>query len=198
MNACALYVTLAAMSHRSSVHDLKSLVLSFHSLIAMETLEEERVRSLLIEVAADLRQPFYEWSVTGGLQRLRGTTIDGTQDALAALRHIDRLDGDNVYLLKDLAPHLSNANTARALRDLAQKLTSTRSALVLTGDPIELPRDVEGMAVRFNLELPDGNELRDLVRTVVDSLSARQVKPLHDRKPVSFRQTEAVSPMLVA
>ena len=162
------------MSHRSSVHDLKSLVLSFHSLIAIETVEEERVRSLLMEVAADLRQPFYEWSVTEGLQRLRGVTVDGTQDALTALRHIDRIDGDSVYLLKDLAPHLSNANAARALRDLTHKLTATRSALVLTGDPIELPRDIEAMAVRFTLELPDENELRDLVRTVVDALSARQ------------------------
>ena len=77
------------MSHRTSVHDLKSLVLSFHSLIAIETVEEDRVRSLLIEVAADLRQPFYEWSVTEGLQRLRGITIDGTQDALTALRGLD-------------------------------------------------------------------------------------------------------------
>jgi hypothetical protein len=162
------------MSHRSSVHDLKSLVLSFHSLIAIETVEEERVRSLLIEVAGDLRQPFYEWSVTEGLQRLRGVTVDGTQDALTALRHIDRIDGDSVYLLKDLAPHLSNANAARALRDLTHKLTATRSALVLTGDPIELPRDIEGMAIRFTLELPDENELRDLVRTVVDAVSARQ------------------------
>lgn len=162
------------MSHRSSVHDLKSLVLSFHSLIAIETVEEERVRSLLIEVAADLRQPFYEWSVTGGLERLRGATIDGTQEAVSALRHIDRIQDDCVFLLKDLAPHLTNASAARALRDLAQKLTSTRSALVLTGDPIELPRDIEGMAVRFNLELPDENELRDLVRSVVDSLSTRE------------------------
>jgi len=162
------------MSHRSSVHDLKSLVLSFHSLIAIETVEEERVRSLLMEVAADLRQPFYEWSVTEGLQRLRGVTVDGTQDALTALRHIDRIDGDSVYLLKDLAPHLSNANAARALRDLTHKLTATRSALVLTGDPIELPRDIEGMAIRFTLELPDENELRDLVRTVVDAVGARQ------------------------
>ena len=35
------------MSNRTSVHDLKSLVLSFHSLIAIETVEEERVRMLL-------------------------------------------------------------------------------------------------------------------------------------------------------
>jgi hypothetical protein len=29
--------------------------------MAIETVEEERVRSLLIEVATDLKLPFYEW-----------------------------------------------------------------------------------------------------------------------------------------
>ena len=56
------------MSHRSSVHDLKSLVLSFHSLIAIETVEEERVRSLIHEVAVDLNLPMFEWSLTTGIQ----------------------------------------------------------------------------------------------------------------------------------
>ena len=108
------------MSHRSAVHELKTLVLSFHSLLAVETVEEERIRSLLMEVANDLRLPFYEWSVTEGLRRLRGPTVDATQDALTALRHIERIDGDGIYLLKDLAPYLSTASVARALRDLAK------------------------------------------------------------------------------
>jgi ATPase family associated with various cellular activities (AAA)/AAA+ lid domain len=163
------------MSHRTSVHDLKSLVLSFHSLIGIETVEEERVRSLLIEVATDLNLPFYEWSLTSGFNRLRGATIDGTQDVLAALHHIAQIENtDAVFLLKDMARHLDNANIGRALREVAQKLTSTRSALVLTGDPLELPKDFEALAVRFRLEMPDITELRDVVRSVVDSIGARQ------------------------
>jgi hypothetical protein len=162
------------MSHRSAVHELKTLVLSFHSLLAVETVEEERIRAMLMEVAADLRLPFFEWSVTEGLRRLRGATVDMTQDALMALRHIDHIDGDGIYLMKDLAPYLSTAGVARALRDLTQKLTSTRSALVLTGNPIDLPPDLDALAVRFQLELPDEQELRELIRTVIESISARQ------------------------
>ncbi|HEX9407407.1 MAG TPA: AAA family ATPase, partial [Thermoanaerobaculia bacterium] len=162
------------MSHRSAVHELKTLVLSFHSLLTIETVEEERVRSLLIEVANDLRLPFYEWSVTEGLRRLRGATMDMTQDALMALKNIDRFDFDAIYLFKDLAPHLSNANIARALRELAQKLVSTRSMIVLTGSPIELPSDLDALAVRFELQLPDEQELRELIRSVIDSITARQ------------------------
>jgi len=127
-----------------------------------------------MEVAGDLRLPFYEWSVTEGLRRLRGATIDVTQDALMALRHIDRIDGDAIYLMKDLAPHLSTPTVARALRDLTQKLTSTRSAIVLTGNPIELPADIDALAVRFEMELPDEQEIRDLIRAVIESVGARQ------------------------
>ena len=34
------------MSRQTSVHDLERLVQSFHSLIAVETVEEERIRSM--------------------------------------------------------------------------------------------------------------------------------------------------------
>jgi hypothetical protein len=163
------------MSHRTSVHDLKTLVLSFHSLIAIETVEEERVRSLLHEVAVDLRLPMFEWSLTGGFRRFAGAAIGETRDPLAALRHIESIAvNDAIYLLADMAPHLENPNMVRPLRDLAQRLMSTRSAVVLTGDPLELPKEIESLAVRFKLELPDPDELRDLIRTVIDAVGARQ------------------------
>jgi hypothetical protein len=181
------------MSHRSAVHELKTLVLSFHSLLAVETVEEERVRSLLIEVASDLRLPFYEWAATEGLRRLRGATLDATQDALSALRNIDSFTGDGIYLLKDLGPYLSNANTARYLRSLAQKLTSTRSAIVLTGSPIELPADLDALAVRFELQLPDEQELRDVIRSVVDSISARQPVRVDLNRDDAQRMVRALS-----
>jgi hypothetical protein len=163
------------VSHRTSVHDLKGLILSFHSLIAIETVEEDRVRALLNEIAADLRLPLYEWSMTTGCARVHGSAVYGTEDPLAALKHIAAMDTpDAIYLLKDLSPHLSNATIARTLRDLAEKLTSTRSALVLTGEPIDLPRDIGRMAVRFELELPDEEELRAVIRGVIDTVGRRQ------------------------
>jgi hypothetical protein len=163
------------MSNRTSVHDLKSLVLSFHSLIAIETVEEERVRMLLHEVSVDLRLPMFEWSLTDGLHRFNGAAIGDTRDPLAALRHIDSItSNDAVYLLKDMAPHLTNPNTSRPLRELAQRLTSTRSAIVLSGDPIELPKDIDALTVRFAMELPGEDELRDVIRAVIDSMGKRE------------------------
>ena len=162
------------MSHRRSVHDLEALVRSFHSLVAIETVEEERVRAIVAEVAASLQLSFFEWSVASGFRRGRGLAIGNTHDALAALKHISEMTGDAVYLLKDLAPHLGKPEICRLLRELAEKMTHTRSAIVLTGEPLELPRDLEGMAVRFDLELPDESERRAAVRHVVDAMKARQ------------------------
>lgn len=162
------------MSHRRSVHDLKGLIRSFHSLIAVETVEEERVKAIVAEVATDLQQPLFEWSVTSGFRRGHGLTVGNTQDALGVLKHIEEMTGEAVYLLNDIGPHLQKPEVSRALRELAAKMTHTRSAIVLTGEPLELPRDIESLAVRFDLELPDEAERRAAVRGVVDAMKARQ------------------------
>jgi AAA+ superfamily predicted ATPase len=162
------------MSHRQSVHDLGSLIRSFHSLIAVETVEEDRVKAILEEVATELNLPLFEWSVTTGFRRGRGLTVGNTFDAFAVLQHIGDMTGDAIYLLKDLAPHLSKPEAARALRELGQKMTHTNSSIVITGDPIELPRDIDSMAVHFELKLPDEVERRAVIRSVVDAMKARQ------------------------
>jgi hypothetical protein len=162
------------MSHRQAIQDLHSLIRSFHSLIAVETVEEDRVRSILAEVATDLSLPFFEWSVTTGIRRGFGVAADATQDPLLALQHIGDMQGDALFLLKDLAPHLTKHEVARALREVGLKLSRTRSAVILTGDPIELPRDLESMAIRFELKLPDEAERRAAIRSVVEAMKARQ------------------------
>lgn len=162
------------MSHRRAVHDLRSLIRSFHSLIAVETVEEDRVRAIVAEVATELQQPLFEWSVTSGFKRGFGLAIGHTHDPLDMLKHMAELRGDAIYLLKDIAPHLPKPEVARLLRELVQKMAHTSSAIVLTGDPIELPRDIDALAVRFDLELPDEVERRGTVRSVVDAMKARQ------------------------
>lgn len=162
------------MSRRSSVHDLERLIRSFHSLIAVETVEEDRVRSILLEVATNLQLPFLEWSITTGLQRRMAGAMEGTREPALLLQKINDIhSGDAIYLLKDFSPHLTNAGVARSMRELATKLTATRSAIVITGDPIELPRDIDSIAVHFELPLPDEKEIREMIRYVVESMSAR-------------------------
>ncbi len=49
---------------------LKLLVESRHPLIAIETRDEERAVELVREVAAELKRPLYEWSMTSGMRQL--------------------------------------------------------------------------------------------------------------------------------
>ncbi len=163
------------MQKESVVHELQTLVLSYHPMIAIETVEEERVRSIIREVARNLSLPLYDWSLTNGLMRTLGVNIEGTTDPLLLLRKIHEIhDSDAIYLLKDFAPHLTSPAICRSLRELAMQMNASRSALVITGDPIDLPRDLEALAARFALQLPDPNEIREVVRATVESMSARQ------------------------
>ena len=162
------------MSHRQSVHDLKSLIRSFHSMIAIETIEEDRVRAILAEVASDLNMPLYEWSVTSGFKRGYGLAIGNTSEPFAMLEYLREIKGEGIFMLKDLAPHLSRPETARAFREVVQKMTHSHATLVITGEPVELPRDLEAITARFALGFPDENERRQAVRAVVESMKARQ------------------------
>ena len=86
------------MTTTSAEHDLKTLIQSFHPIIVVETLEEDRLRSQLGQVASDLDAPLFVWTATRGLARwpgLKGFTK--TETALSALRHIETLTVDGIF-----------------------------------------------------------------------------------------------------
>jgi hypothetical protein len=178
------------MALSTSVHDLRTLIRSNHPLIAMETVEEERVHTLLESAAAQERMPFFEWSITKGLTRTDGTpTLNKmTATPLALLQHVSGLTVEAIFWLKDLAPHLQDAAVARQLREVSQLFSRSRATCVLTGHPIVLPPDLEKTAVHVDLKLPDRQELHSMVQSVLRSLAPRT--------PPASRSTTVVHAML--
>ena len=159
------------MSSRTTLHDLKSLVCSYHSLVVIETVEEERVSSMLVSIARELRLPLFEWSVTRGLSRFpEKTAIHGTSEPLGLLRHLESVDIEALFHLKDFGPHLGSAALARSMREVVQKYAQRRATLFITGDSVELPKEIDHAAVHITLEMPDQKELLGVVRTVIKSL----------------------------
>ncbi len=156
----------------SSVHDLRTLIRSCHPLIVIETVEEDRVQALLGSVAAQERLPVFEWSITRGLTKLddHQTVSRMTAAPLAVLQHVSGLTVEAIFWLKDLASHLTDPAVARQLREVTQRHAKTRSTCILTGDPVPLPQDLDKLAVRYDLRLPDREELHHVVQSVLHSL----------------------------
>lgn len=163
------------MALSTSVHDLRTLIRSSHPLVVIETVEEERVLALLQSVTAQERMPLFEWSVTRGLTRTDDapTLSRMTATPLAVLQHLHDLTVEAVFWLKDLGPHLQEPAVCRQLREVAAVHSRSRATCVLTGQPITLPPDLEQVAVRLDLKLPDREELRSMLRGLLQSLGPR-------------------------
>jgi hypothetical protein len=180
------------MALSSSVHDLRTLIRSHHPLVTMDTVEEDRVFTLLESVAAQERMPLFEWSVTRGLTRADGapTLNKMTATPLALLQHLSGLTVEAIFWLKDLAPHMEDASVARQLREVSQQFSRSRATCVLTGYPLVLPPDLETIAVHMNLLPPDREELRAMLQSVLRSLAPRT--------PATHRSTTLAHSMLAS
>lgn len=163
------------MALSTSVHDLRTLIRSSHPLVVIETVEEERVLALLQSVTAQERMPLFEWSITRGLTRAdEGPTLSKmTATPLALLQHLHGLTVEAVFWLKDLGPHLQDPAVCRQLREVAAIYSRSRATCLLTGQPITLPPDLDKIAVRLDLKLPDRDELRSMLRGLLQSLGPR-------------------------
>jgi ATPase family protein associated with various cellular activities (AAA)/AAA+ lid domain-containing protein len=159
----------------ASLHDLKTLILSFQPVVAIDSVEDERVESLVREVASELRLPLFQWSATRGLTRIgvqdHHPTF-GTSDALGVLRHIEALTIEAIFHLRDLAVHLDRPDVQRAFLDAAARFAKTRSTMILSGLSTELPAGLAGSVVHLNLQLPSADELRGVVGTVARAMKA--------------------------
>ena len=164
---------------RQSKHDeLRLLVNSHHPIITVETPEEERLEQMLLEVAAELAVPLYTWSVTAGLAKARGAPIYNTENPEQAVANVALIQGDAIFLLKDFARYCDNDRVCRRLRELAEKFRSERRSIVIASASLELPPDLRGDSVPFQLGLPTADELLPSVKNVLAEMNRTQQIPL--------------------
>jgi len=162
------------VSSATTVHELKTLVLSYHPAIAFDTVEEERVEALADVVAGELQIPVYTWALTRGLVRKPTANPSGeTREPAALLAHLRSLKAHGIYLLKDFARHLDDPEVCRAFRDAAEELAQAKASMWIVGSGHEIPEDAAAHVVHFPLELPTKKELGEVVMTVVRSLRDR-------------------------
>lgn len=151
----------------SELDDLSTLVRAATPLLVIETIDEQRVIECFRHVIAQALYPLWQWTLTAGLQRLdfNGPRhLSVAPDATATLNAIREAEQRGVYLLFDFQPCLQYAVTLRQMRDIVQRERSASHTLVLIGAKVELPQELDALATRVPLALPDIKELAGIMR----------------------------------
>jgi hypothetical protein len=151
-----------------SARDLEILIRSRYPVVAVDTLEEDRLLELLARVARRLEVPLYTWSRTQGLVREgKDQATYDTADPLKLLAHLEASAAPGVVLLADFHPYLEDPLLVRKLREALPSFTSDRRALVLSGHGVRLPPEIGTQGVPYRLSLPDLEGIRAELRQVV-------------------------------
>lgn len=154
----------------SELQDLSSLIRANTPLIVIETPDEGRVVDLFRHVLANVFRALYRWSITEGMRRVdmdREDAPETAPDISATLHAIKSHDQRGIYLLLDVMPYLGYASTQRMLREIVERRGSLDHTVVLVGSKIELPTELDTLAVRFSLRLPDENALLKMLNDEV-------------------------------
>ena len=151
-----------------------------HPLVVLETDDESSLRDALYG-AIDERVPYRRWSAVHGLcsARVQDGPIENTEPAAGALAWlpIHATFERCVTVFYDLTPHLGDARTLRALKEALNWARGTFSVIVLVESHANIPPAIAGEAHRIEIPPPTEDELEQLVRDTVKSISkSRQIE----------------------
>ena len=166
--------------------DLEVLLRSRVPMIVIESRDESRVLKLLQRACrqapgaltaggpvttltgkpAASGLPLFQWTVTDGLRRI---DLEGAAnqrmlaEPLEVLRHIRATNLTAAYALVDFHPFLKDPVHVRLLKDICLDYDRCARTLVLVSAVIGIPEELEDLAARCDLALPDRAERRQLV-----------------------------------
>ncbi len=151
-----------------AIGNLRSRLLSGFTILFLETWEEDRWESQLKTLARDLELGLVVWSVTDGLQPPLHESDGKSSDPLALLGQIENYAPENLFLLKDFHPYLTDAKVVRKLRDLVPNLQQQNKSLLFIGPNSVIPMELRKDAIRIELPWPGIPEIRHELNAVLE------------------------------
>lgn len=155
-------------------NELGLLVRSRYPLVVIEGVDESKIRDLVQQVSIDLSLTFLEWSSTEGLRRTGVGTIPDSQTPEQGLDRLLDMEVDVLALMQDLQPYIERPEIVRRLRETETRLAGRDASIVLSGVKVDLPAELEPLAARLEISLPDEAELRRIVRVTARELEVQR------------------------
>ena len=157
------------MSEKSSVSKLHRMIAGSNPCITIVTFEEAHALSILRKAQKKEASPrdVAVWSVIGGLREGMSKSAKedpNTENPAAALYTLLKKASDQtVAVMLDLAAHLKDDRVLRLTRDLIHRYQDSDGTLVLIDQQADIPPVIRAYATEFEIELPDLDEVRDIV-----------------------------------
>src|ERR1041384_1953984 len=159
-----------AAAPASPSDELQTLLASRVPMVVIESREEARalevVRDASMKAQRGRNWGVFQWTVTDGLGRV-DVDVGGAQKTLSQpdqlLKHIKATTMAGIYVLLDFHPYLDNPMFVRTLKDIAQDYDRCERTLVLISHEVKLPQELEHLAARFTLRMPDKKERQNIV-----------------------------------
>jgi SpoVK/Ycf46/Vps4 family AAA+-type ATPase len=149
-----------------NLRDFVVILKSRFPLVEVETGEEVRLMKLLEQVANLEGWPLFVWSIADGIRRIpRTDVITQTYQFQDALRHIDKTSQNGIYVMLDAQPYFEDPVNVRLVKEIAQEYYRTARTLVFVARALDLPPDLSRMSACFTLPLPNGEMIRDMIKS---------------------------------
>lgn len=133
--------------------------------------EEARAESVLKEVAHQLGRRLHAWSITEGFINTESGSVREAPDPLVALEEIDRLEDNQMVVLRDYHLFLDNADPIilRKLRDVLRRAKAGGKTVILLGCRAKIPPELQRELTVVEFALPTIEELAPVLQGILTS-----------------------------
>src|SRR2546421_6397141 len=115
------------------------------TLIVLVTPEEERALNVVKALCNRTNRPCLTWDIADQFQTLCGEPgpLPAAKEPLVALDQVDKWDDDALFVLKDFHEFWNSGPVKRKLRSVAQRLKTSKKALLITTPTHKLPEELK-------------------------------------------------------
>ncbi|MGK7918816.1 MAG: AAA family ATPase [Trichodesmium sp.] len=163
--------------------EFELLLRSRHSIIYIQTREEERVENTITELAKKQgNRAVYIWDFVEGYQNNPNDIGFGKRNPLQSLELVEKLPepAPAIFILRDFQRFLEDISISRKLRNLAKKLKSQPKNLVILAPQISVPEDLSEFITIIEFPLPNSQEISQEVERLFLAMGQSIEKRLLD------------------